>query len=235
MNKIPHPAFALPLHACHPTPPTIHVCTGPTCSQSTTPNPKALSAALTALATTPITVHETGCLGACGAGPNLAITPTGQPPFVQKGVCSIEALRALLQQLAVPTNEPVFHGLAVQALGDARFLAGEFRAARGLFCGAAGELRDWPDLRAAALSRAAGACLRLGEPGEALRLANEAVDSDPGLPAAWRRKGRAHEACGERESALEAAKVFVRLASGRQREEGAVWVKRLERRWFWQR
>lgn len=152
---------------------------------------------------------------------------------MQKGVQSTRAACKLLHSVGIETHTGVERALTVQMEGEEKFFGGEVEEARVLFENAAELLGEWPELRAGALIRMASAWLKVGEGGRALECANEAVDLAPGLAGAWRRKGLAHEMCGQRELALAAARVFERLVTGREREDAQKWVKQLERRGFW--
>lgn len=176
-----------------------------------------------------------GCLGECGLGPNVGVSRTGLTPSVHRGVSSAAIATALLEGLDLNPSAGLVSALARKELADALFLDGQATQAAAEYAAVAQELKEWPELVGAVRANRAGALMEVGRVEEALQEANRAVDVAPGSVAGWKRKMNAHEKRGERERAVAAGKVLMRLLRGKERENVEKRLRKLETRWFWQR
>lgn len=165
----------------------------------------------------------------------MGVSQTGLTPSVHTGVSSAAAATALLEGLGLCPSAGLVSALARKESADALFLKGQAEHAAAEYAAVAQELKGWPELVGAVRANRAGALMEIGRVEEALQEANRAVDVAPGSVAGWKRKMNAHEKKGERESAVAAGKVLVRLLGGKEREKVEKRLRSLETRWFWQR
>lgn len=216
------------------TTPHFSVCTGPSCSQ--TAFGKALPTTLAALLSTAApraTSSDVGCLGECGQGPNVGVTPGGATPFIQPAQRTVAAVVAMLADLDLHPAEALVAALQDKERADAHFTAGRLDDAVAAYARAAAALHVCPRLESAARANWAAALLEMGQVDDALRQANQAVDCAADGVGAWKRKMDAHERRGEREMAVKCGEVLMRLVGSREREALQKRVRKLQSKWRW--
>ena len=216
----PRPAPAGAGHACTPrrvtvvvsasatgdTPREIRVCTHTTCRKQGSPTILKLARDLSLPG---VTVSETGCLGGCGAGPNVALlggdvaVAAGVPGVVANHVATAGALFGALRDAGLADVSP-----SLQTATAAR-LAGNEAARRGAFDDAVEQYTrgleaaegDDAARRAAThllLANRSGAKLAAGDAAGAATDADDAVEAaPPGWSTARVRQVEARRALGD--------------------------------------
>lgn len=189
--------------------PEIRVCNGPSCkkegAQSTIDLINAISSSTTA--------RSTGCLGECGNGPNVIVSSAPiSTSKITKNVRTTRSVVHFLQSNACKLDPVALSGIQLKDAADAQLTDGKADNAIALYQKAADTLCRFPSMYVATLCNYSAALIKRGKPFEALDVANQAVDSDSGRAAAWRRKAQAHEACNQIDLAISAWTVVGKLS-----------------------
>ena len=182
------------------------------------------------LSSTSIDVHECGCLGECGNGPNIQMLDRRK---VSKHVESIDDILLLLEKCHLtPTDQTirvvrsklhadsllVDHKEPAQAAQIYASLIDSSTLLAGVF-------------RVSILCNFSKALLQAGELGLALRTANQAVDEETTRVNAWKRKAEAHEMLDDYDSAIQAWIVWGKLHNSREYQyEAQNIIRKLEKK-----
>ncbi|XP_008805773.1 small glutamine-rich tetratricopeptide repeat-containing protein 2 [Phoenix dactylifera] len=183
----------------------IRVCVNRSCGRQ---GSREILAVLSALAPTGVAVTSCGCLGRCGAGPNLAVLPAGS----LVGHCGTAARAAqLLADLCGSAFDPQrsLEVLTLRKKGERELEKGNAAEAEALLSQALG-LEPSGGLHFIYKSRSS-ARLAIGDNAGALDDANEASRIDPKYPQAYICQGDAFLAMGEWNAAEKAYSTALQL------------------------
>lgn len=197
---------------------TIYIapCTGPTCKTSNSAN---ILLALQELCSDAkeITVEASGCLGECGNGPNVGISYHAELPRIQTGVKTLDDAVSLIRSFGHTPSTALLEALQSKDRGDRLLNDGDAQGALTAYNSALAVLESRPRLLSRVLCNRSAAFreMKLGQ--EALRDANEAVEIEPSLAGAWKRKAQAHESLKDTDMAIQGWKMWGKL-SGQKKE-----------------
>lgn len=214
----------------------LSVCAGPTCSKEK--HGKQVFATLHEILRNDvsISVEKVGCLGECGNGPNVGICQKGMPPTIESGLREPVLVVEFAERIAGrKLDEKLCSGLLRKDEGNVQFLSGDLSGALSSYTTAVVLLREFSaHLTSLVLCNRSAVLLELGDVEKSLADANAAIDLEGGLAVAWKRKGLAHEALVQRESAIAALQMWVRLEGTKSsKQEADKRIKALgRRRWF---
>lgn len=183
----------------------IRVCVNRSCGRQ---GSRETLAVLSSLAPPGVAVISCGCLGRCGAGPNLAVLPAG----ALVGHCGTAARAAeLLADLCGPAFDPQknLEALSLRKKGESEIDKGNAAEAEALLSQAIG-LEPSGGLHFIYKSRSS-ARLAMGDNAGALDDANEASKMAPNYPQAYICQGDAFLAMGEWDAAEKAYSTALQL------------------------
>ena len=178
----------------------VRVCQHKACRRA---GSAATLAALTELAPAGVAVERSGCLGACGAGPNVALLPAGL--VVRHCATPAHAARLVARQCAggnTPAAAAAAQALALRVEANAALDRGEAEDATAKYTAALA--LGAPRGRHKLLANRAAAALAAGRPHDASEDAREALELDPGYATAHVRLADALAALDDHRGARDA-------------------------------